>query len=100
MTKLVRLHPAAREEFLEANSWYAERDPAVADRFVDALQTILGRLSDHPEIGPVWELHAAIRRIPFAGFPFVAFYRVREEVQVVSIAHSSRRPGYWLERLS
>jgi toxin ParE1/3/4 len=32
-------------------------------------------------------------------FPFALIYRIeRDEVQILAVAHHSRRPGYWRER--
>jgi plasmid stabilization system protein ParE len=64
---------------------------------------VLATLAEHPEIGPRWE-HAGsddrIRRIPLARYPFVMFYVVgSESVRVLAVAHTSRRPEYWIERL-
>jgi hypothetical protein len=34
------------------------------------------------------------------GFPFIVVYRtVPAGIQVIAIAHTSRRPGYWRKRL-
>lgn len=41
-------HPEALEEYLQATSWYAERDPAIALGFVESIEDAIKRIVDAP----------------------------------------------------
>lgn len=68
--------------------------------------TEVGRVLDlilrHPGIGsPVPRVRAeyGTRRVPLRRFPYFVVYREQgEEIQVVAVAHASRKPGYWRHR--
>ena len=39
------------------------------------------------------------RRAVFGKFPFAIIYRdMLDEIQIIAVAHTSRRPGYWRRR--
>ena len=40
-----------------------------------------------------------IRKYVFPRFPFILFFRMlKEEIQIIAVAHAKRRPGYWKSR--
>jgi len=41
------------------------------------------------------------RRFLLRKFPFILIYRERAggDIQIVAVAHTSRKPGYWKERI-
>jgi hypothetical protein len=49
-----RIHPAAAAEARAARLRYAERDPAVARRFLAEYDRALERIRDHPERWPLY----------------------------------------------
>src|ERR1041384_3214942 len=51
---LIRIHPAAAAEAKAARLRYAERDPAVARRFLAEYDRALERIRDHPERWPLY----------------------------------------------
>jgi plasmid stabilization system protein ParE len=94
----VEFHPAAEQELLDAEDWYAERSLIVARAFVQEVALVVERALAAPER---WPSHLyGTRRIVFPRFPFSLIYRLREQqIQVVAVAHQSRRPGYWKDRV-
>ena len=42
-------HPEALDEYQEATLYYAERDPALALRFVEAVEDAIRRILEAPE---------------------------------------------------
>lgn len=42
-------HPQALEEYREATLYYAERDPALATRFIEAVEDAIRRILESPE---------------------------------------------------
>jgi plasmid stabilization system protein ParE len=94
----VEFHPAAEQELLDAEDWYAERSLLAARAFVQEVTVVVESALAAPERWPI-HLHGT-RRIVFLRFPFSLIYRLREErVQVVAVAHQSRRPDYWKDRV-
>jgi len=91
------LHPASEAEAREAWLRYRASDPAVAIRFMAALDRAIEQVADHPERWSSY-LHGT-RRILLRRFPYAVVYRVEaQRVLVVAIAHQRRRPGYWRRR--
>jgi len=97
MSYLVEIHPDAIQEAAAAAEWYASRSQQAAEAFIAALDRAVKIISESPERWPAY-LHAT-RRYLLRRFPFAVVYRLRPPiVQVVSIAHGKRRPGYWRKR--
>jgi toxin ParE1/3/4 len=91
-------HPEAIGEAWEAFHWYALRSEAVAEAFWDALLAARAAVTMHPEIWPPY-LHGT-RCFQLDGFPFGLIYVERtDQVIGITVAHFSRRPGYWRKRL-
>ena len=94
---IVRFHPAAQEELVESAQYYEAVRPGVGVRFRDAVRTALDHIIAHPEIGAP-RLRA--RRVKVKGFPYDLVYRVIAlDIEVLALAHRSRRPGYWRRRV-
>jgi plasmid stabilization system protein ParE len=96
---VLELHPAALEEIQSAVSWYAQRSPEAGDMFFKAIDTAIARIQLKPETYPTF-FHQT-RRYLFLNFPFSFIYRiVPGAVQILALAHTRRRPGYWKDRTS
>jgi plasmid stabilization system protein ParE len=82
----------------EAVDWYLERSPAAALRFVEELRRAISSAGDFPASG---EPHTAgTRRLALRRFPYAIIYREhRRRIQIFAVAHASRRPGYWTDRI-
>jgi toxin ParE1/3/4 len=90
----VRFHPAARAELVEAEDWYLARSPTAAREFLREVERAVARISEAPERYPVTKYGR--RRLVMLEFPFDLIYRIEgHELQIVAVAHHSRRPGYW-----
>ena len=97
-TSRVALHKEAIAEAGAAREWYAARNVAAAEAFMEELDRIVARIREYPEGGtPYLE---ATRRYLMQRFPFSVVYRQkRRTYQIVAVAHSKRRPGYWKQRI-
>jgi plasmid stabilization system protein ParE len=96
--KPVRLRRIAKRDLHEAVAWYRERDPALADRFLEEVFATLGLLEHFPNIGgPVFGFHdPATRQLPVNTFPYqVIFKRLERRTAILAIAHERKKPGYW-----
>jgi plasmid stabilization system protein ParE len=93
----VSFHPAAAAEVDDAVQWYAERSPVAARTFTAEVTACVERVAEAPDRWPSY-VHGS-RRYLFPHFPFSLIYRVRNgEIEIVAVAHHSRRPGYWRSR--
>jgi plasmid stabilization system protein ParE len=91
-------HPAAEADYLAEYAYYAARSPRAAARFEllvrDAVQKILAM----PQAYPPWDRRHRI--FVLRGYPCYPVYRelASGDVEVVAVANSHRRPGYWKGR--
>jgi toxin ParE1/3/4 len=93
-----RLHPAAREEFLAAVDRYNAEAPGVGTRFATEIERCLELLLEQSHIGAPYAPRFR-RFVVDDGFPFSLIYAVAgETIFVISVAHHSRRPGFWRRR--
>jgi len=97
--KPLEYHPEATAESREAIDWYWGRSPLAALDFADELKSALGRLQKSPQVCPSYlhgTRHSILHRFPFS----VVFRERLQDIQIIAVAHASRRPGYWAKRLS
>lgn len=93
----LRFHPAAREELVAATDWYVERSGTAAAGFVREIERAISRIVEGPERYPLTRLGR--RRFVLLRYPYDIVYRlVRDEIEIVAIAHHARRPAYWRGR--
>ncbi len=94
----IRYLTIAEIEYDEAVAWYLARSRRSARHFGQEVKIVERLLLDHPRIGKCVELDA--RGLCVNDFPYTLIYSIeRGEIVVVAIAHQSRRPGYWMDRL-
>ena len=97
-TNAVQFHQEASQEYDAAFDWYLQRNPNAALRFDAEVDRALADIIDGPKrwaAGP----HST-RRYLLRRFPFTLIYRERAaNIQIIAVAHTSRKPGYWKHRL-
>lgn len=92
-------HPEALAEYEAAARYYAERDPALAMRFVAAIEDAIDRILDSPTRWRV--LDEDVRRCLTRVFPYGVLYTIEPDfVLIVAVMHCSRQPGYWTGRVA
>jgi toxin ParE1/3/4 len=100
--KAVRPSSFAQDEIESYIRWYESESVGLGNRLWSEIQAIVTLLSDYPEIGElVRRTRGTVRRVPLRHFPFFLIYRDRgDSLQIVALAHTSRKPGYWRSRLA
>jgi toxin ParE1/3/4 len=89
----------ASEELAEAVRWYEERRPGWGGRLFDAVARTIEQIRVYPEIGKHRAGRLPSREFRVPGFPYKVAYRIRDhDIYIVAVAHTSRRPGYWMDR--
>lgn len=98
--KSIEFHRLAFQEVRGAEARYLEEAPHVVIPFRADVDQALGRIIEDPESYP--QSIGAYRQLRLSRFPFVIYFRERDEttVFIVAFAHTSRRPGYWRRRKS
>lgn len=91
-----RIHNAASDEIRAATSWYLERSADAAEGFLTEFDEALNRVLSNPLMWP--EYLFGTRGHQLHRYPFVLVYRFSGQVEILAVAHTSRRPGYWKER--
>jgi plasmid stabilization system protein ParE len=97
--KRIQFHDEAAAEYDQSFDWYLEKSPDSARNFDSAVERALSHIRKAPlrwARGPF-----NTRRYLLQRFPFLLIYREQASdlIQVIAVAHTSRRPGYWKMRL-
>jgi len=99
----LRIHAEAANEAAEAAAWYEKERPGLGEDFARAVDAALDLLEE--EIVPLVALPGAagvrgVKRLLLRRFPYAVVVRESsEEILVLALAHTARRPGYWRRRL-
>ena len=97
--KPLQISELASAELAEAVRWYEDRRPGWGRRLFDAVVQAATVIESYPDAGSPRPGHKAARQLKVRGFPYVIAYRIRpQDLYVVAVAHTSRRPGYWAHR--
>ena len=93
----LRFLPEAIAEARAARQWYEVRSPAAADAFVAELDAAIEQILQAP--GRFASYLHGTQRCLLHRFPYLVVFRQAERVvEVIAIAHGSRKPGYWKQR--
>ena len=93
----LRWHGEARAEADAAAAFYNDKQPGLAQRFLDDLEDALHRIQRHPQA--YRQMEGEIRKGRVAHFPYGVIYRARSGViEIIAVMHLRRAPGYWKER--
>ena len=97
--KPLQISEPASLELAGAVRWYEERRPGWGGRLFEAFANTFALIESYPEIGSPRHGRLPVRQMKVRGFPYVVAYRIRpDDMYVVAVAHTSRRPGYWKQR--
>jgi plasmid stabilization system protein ParE len=94
----VRYHPEARAEFLHEVEYLAAISARLAEHYDKAVHSAEEQAANTPESWPKYKHRT--RRVIDRRFKFSMVYLHNEnEIYVVAIAPTKRKPGYWRLRL-
>jgi toxin ParE1/3/4 len=100
----LRIDPAAEEETQEAAEWYEDRRLGLGLEFLAAVDAGVQRIRHDPLAFPLLETlpeEHNVRRFVLARFPYAIIYELlSNEIRILAIAHTRRRPGYGKKRLA
>lgn len=88
---------------MDAEDRYEAEVPGLGRALQQAVEQSIDLIKRMPEIAPPWpglDVEVTVRRMLLSQFQYALAYIVREDaVIIVAVAHTSRKPGYWRERL-
>ncbi len=97
-TRAIDLHEEAAADYDAAFDWYLERSPDAARAFDTEFEHALGQIAQAPQrwARGSYQTHRFLLR----RFPYLVIYREQgvHTIQVLAIAHTSRKPDYWKHR--
>jgi plasmid stabilization system protein ParE len=95
----VDLHEEAAAEYDAAFDWYLQRSPDAALKLDTEFGRALAEIARAPQRWAGGPHHT--RRFLLRKFPFLVIYRERVggDLQIVAVAHTSRKQGYRKERI-
>lgn len=98
MAATVIFHRLAAREFRTACRWYAQRSADLEQAFRDAIDGAAQKIADSPRLWP--SFRTRYRWVRTRRFPYLLYYSIldADRVLVLAVAHSRRRPGYWVKR--
>lgn len=95
----LRVRPEALADLEGARAWYERRQRGLGRAMVRAVDDALMRVRSQPEAGV--EVLPGVRRVLVRRFPYLVFYRLRDDaIIVLAVAHARRNPEHLLERAS
>jgi len=95
---MFRTHPEAEQELTAAFQHYQEVVPGLGLDFLGEFFHAIGQVQKYPAAWPVIRKNA--RKFLLRRFPYALIYVPREEeLWVVAVMHTSRKPFYWAHRL-
>lgn len=82
--------------------WYEAKSPGLGLELLDEARECFRVIQEQPGAGhpvPGVEPSVGARRVVLKRFPYTVVYvELGEELRVLALAHTRRRPGYWRER--
>ena len=96
--KSVKYHPLAESELVGSAAFYERRREFLGDGFLELVDETLTKIRSNPEMGKPGRFQT--RSLKVRRFPFRIIFLIQpERIWVVAVAHLSRRPDYWINRL-
>lgn len=95
----VRYHEAAEDELLHEIGYLELRANGLGRRFFAEVRRAEKLISQFPESAE--EIRPGIRKRILQKFRYSLIYSIEEDILLIlAVAHHSRRPGYWVGRIS
>jgi len=94
MDEIVWLDEALRD-LENIGTYIAEDNPQAAASIVRRIMEAISILAWHPKLGRL-TADGDTRRLTISNTPYIAFYRLRERIEILAVFHTARK---WPENL-
>jgi toxin ParE1/3/4 len=92
-------HPEAEDEFIVGQNFYDDCEFGLGKAFLDEVYETIDRILQFPSSWP--RSSNLTRRCLCNRFPYSVIYRNTDtEITIYAVAHQSRKPGYWKNRVN
>jgi plasmid stabilization system protein ParE len=96
--KRISFAPAAEAELADAVAFYDQQRAGVGSNLTESIEAACEFIAEHPLAGEPY--YHRTRRKRLLAYDYYVIYEIRRDViRVVAIAHESRRPNYWRDRV-
>lgn len=96
---MIIFHPFAQQELVDAAAFYEEQLIDLGMEFLSVVEQSIDNIEENPKAYPLSHPHLEIRRCVMKRFPFLVYFRLKEEaIEIFAVAHQSKQPDYWLKR--
>lgn len=99
---MIRFVLSAEVELLDIRDWYENRQAGLGIEFLNEISVRLNMIENAPNRFPPEETNPStrdVRRCVLKKFPHRIIYEITtNRLQVLAIAHGSRKPHYWVSR--
>lgn len=94
-------HWKAKQDFDDAALYYEQQCVGLGDAFEIVILETEELLSRNPKIGVEFAYGSLnLRKYSLPRFPYTLYYSDEtDRIYVYAIAHDSRKPGYWVDRI-
>jgi toxin ParE1/3/4 len=97
----LELMPGAIEDLAAAAEWYEREAPTTGEKLVRTIGDVLLEICERPEAWPRLAHRPRLRVRVIRRLRYRIIYEIMDRTIVVhAIAHTSRDPGYWLDRVT
>jgi toxin ParE1/3/4 len=95
----LHIHRLAVVEIDHEVDYYEDRQPGLGAELESEIDAVFSLILRFPASAPQWKDRADRRVAILDRFPFIIPYQVlNDDIVVLALAHTSRRPGYWSQR--
>ena len=93
-------HVVAIEEIVKAAEYYDEQNLGLGGRFILAIDEAIREIASLPLAWPTTR-QGTRKRILVSPFPYTIQYKLTDDsIVVIAVAHQSRHPEYWKDRVN
>jgi plasmid stabilization system protein ParE len=94
----VRYTTLSQYDIIESADFYKSKSASSEQRFVEDLERTAAMLLEFPALGE--QLRRGVRRFSLHHFPYFLYYVILPDgIRIVAVAHQSRHPSRWNDRL-
>lgn len=95
----VKFHPEARQDLREGKAFYRQRSPIAGLAFAKEVAAAVSRIAAAPLRYAEGDHGTRSFSFPWR-FPYSLVYKIVESrIVIIAVAHHSKEPGYWRDRL-
>jgi len=94
-----RYNPLARDEVIKAANYFEDQGVGLGHKFLTAIDQAVNEIADSPLAWPRTK-YGTRKRILVSPFPYTIHYKIQyNELVIIAVAHQSREPEFWKDRV-